>query len=48
MRWHTESIYIILSTDLLKFERVVALMAVKYQQLVYAYSTPCYMLNKVL
>ena len=48
MRRHIKSIDLVLLIELLEFERVVALMAVNYQQLPCTYSTILCMLNKVL
>ncbi len=45
---YTEGIDFVLLIDRLKFERVVALVAIKYEQLPRAYSTILCMRNKVL
>ena len=44
---HAKNIDIIILAKLLKFERIVALMTVKYKQLARAYPTLCCMLDKV-
>jgi hypothetical protein len=48
VRRHAESSNVVLLTVLLEFERVVALMAIKYEQLVGANSVPLRMCVKVL
>jgi hypothetical protein len=45
---HAEGNNLVLLAVLLEFERVVALMAVEYKQLVYTNSAPLCMLVKVL
>ena len=48
MQRHTEYIDIILLTELLKFNRVVALIAVKDKQVMRFYCTHLYIIIKVL
>jgi hypothetical protein len=48
VRRHAESNNIILLAVLLEFKRVIALIAIKYKQLVYANSAPLCMRIKVL
>jgi hypothetical protein len=48
VRRHVERVDIILLTELLKFKRVVALIAIKNKQLMRSNYLALYMLNKVL
>ena len=48
MRRHTESNYLVLLAKILEGKRLVALVAVDYEQHVATHPPPLYLLNKVL